>query len=379
MRSPITAATFMAHPNGNEGTDMNACTRAILFLAAASGAHSAGAQVPFSEQAPPPAPDYALATSWAAGPFGPGASATVPRGATPAARDAAVDVFFVHPTTYRSVTRWNQDIADANENAWADASSIARQASVFNKCCRVFAPRYRQASLLNTNGQRDRALELAYGDIERAFDRYLSTDNHGRPFILVGHSQGAWQIARLIEKRIDGTALQGKMVAAYIVGINLAKGDFPRRFKHVPVCDTPAQTGCAVQWNSVLASADLPLTAKLYEKTFVDKYGDLPGKTTVCINPLTFDRSKPVADARSSRGAVSGDPGEDAVQPLLRHAVAARCENGLLVVDPNPALGLKPLPGGAMHYHDLGLFYADVRANAALRSAAYLKAHRGEK
>jgi hypothetical protein len=357
---------------------MYAWARAILFLAAGSAAGTAAAQVPFAEQAPPPAPDYALASSWAAGPFGPGASATVPKGATPAARNAGVDVFFVHPTTYRSVTRWNQDIADAKENEWADASSIARQASVFNSCCRVFAPRYRQASLLNTNGERDRALELAYGDIERAFDRYLA-NNPGRPFILAGHSQGAWQIARLIEKRIDGTPLQGRMVAAYIVGINLSEGEFPRRFKHVPVCDTPAQTGCAVQWNSMLASADLPLTAKLYEKMFVDKYGDVPGKTTLCVNPLTFDRSKPAADAKSSRGAVPGDPGADAVQPLVRHAVSARCENGLLVVEPLPALGLKPLPGGAMHYHDLGLFYADVRANAGLRSAAYLKAHRGDK
>jgi hypothetical protein len=28
-----------------------------------------------------------------------------------------------------------------------------------------------------------------------------------------------------------------------------------------------------------------------------------------------------------------------------------------------------------MHYHDFGMFYADIRANAELRCAAFLKAH----
>jgi hypothetical protein len=59
----------------------------------------------------------------------------------------------------------------------------------------------------------------------------------------------------------------------------------------------------------------------------------------------------------------------------VAHAVSARCVQGLLIVQPNPGLDLKPLPNGFMHYHDFGMFYADVRANAALRCAAFLKAH----
>jgi hypothetical protein len=363
---------------------MKSISSAALLLAACSLAAAAGAQgtapaapVPaFADQAPPPAPDYALASSWAAGPFGPGASAAVPTGATPAARNAPVDVFYVYPTTYRSTTVWNADVADTTTNAWTDVSVIARQASVFNACCRVFAPRYRQASFLNKDGGREKALDLAYVDVARAFDVYLKTQNHGRPFIIAGHSQGAWLIAELLEKKIDGTPLQGKMVAAYIVGINVAEGDFGHRFKHVVPCATPAQTGCVVQWNSVLGSADLPKMASQYQAPYVAKYGDEPGKAVLCVNPLTFDRAKPAALAAQALGAVPGDPGEGAPRPLVAHAVAARCEQGLLVVEPSPALELKPLPGGAvMHYHDLGLFYADVRANAVLRAKAYLKAH----
>ena len=35
---------------------------------------------------------------------------------------------------------------DESTNQWTDESVIARQAAVFNACCRVFAPRYRQAT-----------------------------------------------------------------------------------------------------------------------------------------------------------------------------------------------------------------------------------------
>lgn len=359
---------------------MNGLSRLLLLLASCSVSLAANAQVPsFADQAPPPVPDYAVAASWAAGPFGPGASAAVPKGATPAQRNAPADVFYIHPTTYRSQVQWNQNVADQETNHWTDVSVIARQASVFNGCCRVFAPRYRQASFLNKDGARELALELAYGDIERAFDYYLAHENHGRPFIIAGHSQGGWLIAELLEKRIDGTPLQKQLVAAYIVGINVAEGDFGLRFKHVPICDKPAQTGCAVQWNAVLPEADLPKMASQYQTTFVKKYGDGPGKTTLCVNPMTFDRSRPVATARQNKGAVPGDPGEGALRPLIRGGVAARCDQGMLVVDPSPALDLKPLAGGVMHYHDLGLFYADVRANAVLRVSNWLKAHRGGK
>ncbi len=328
----------------------------------------------FADQAAPPEPDYSLPSSWAAGAAGPGASAAIPPGATPAAANAPVDVFYIHPTTYLSKLQWSQDVADAETNRWTDASVIARQASVFNACCRVFAPRYRQASMLDKDGGRILALERAYSDIARAFDHYLKYENHGRAFILAGHSQGGWLLADLLERRIDGTPLQKQMIAAYVVGINLSEGDFPRRFNHLTMCDKPDQTGCVVQWNAILPAANIEQQAARYEKLFVDKYGLLPERRILCVNPLTFDRGKPAALANASQGAVPGAPGEGPPNALVTGKVAAHCEHGLLVVEPDAALDLKPLPGGGvMHYHDFGLFYADIRANALLRTVAFLR------
>ncbi len=324
-------------------------------------------------------PDYARADAWAARPGHEGAAAIVAPGATPAARNPAVDVFYVNPTTERSNERWNADPADPVLNAWTDGSVIARQAGIFNACCRIFAPRYRQASrraFLNMASGGSAAFDLAYTDVLRAFDRYLAHDNHGRPFILVGHSQGARHVQQLLAERIDGKSLARRMVAAYVIGVDLVEGDFGHRYKALKTCDTPSETGCVAAWNSVLPELDRARAAKMNAMRYVTTYGDGPGTTGVCINPLTFDRATPSAPAGASLGAVPGDPDESALKPLVAGKVSAHCEDGYLVVEPDPSLGLKSLPGGSMHYHDFGLFYADIRANAVLRTKAWLAARR---
>ena len=290
-------------------------------------------------------------------------------------------MFYVHPTTFKGGPgHLNQDPADPAANKWADESVVARQGGVFSGCCRVFSPRYRAAAYgaFGSPALQGAAFALAYSDVERAFDWYLAHENHGRPFIIAGHSQGAFHMATLLEKRIDGTPLQKRMVAAYIIGINISEGEFGHRFHHVSMCDTPAQTGCVLQWNALLDGTDLTAAAHRYESMYIAKYGDEPGKKTLCINPVTFDRKRPASISSQAKGAVPGAPGLGAMQPLRAGAVAAVCENGLLKVDLAPGLGLDALPGGVMHYHDFGLFYADIRANVNVRVAAWLKAHKGK-
>jgi hypothetical protein len=348
----------------------------LLSLGLLTGTSMAADPPPFESQTPTSAPDYGRALSWAATAWAPGASTAMPGRAGQLATAPEVDVFYIHPTTDRSVMRWNQDMADKAVNDWTDASVIARQAGVFNKCCRIFAPRYRQATRLaftNMAGDGQKAFDLAYGDVLRAFDLYLKRDNAGRPFILAGHSQGASHLMRLLKDRIDASSLKDRMVAAYVIGVNLSEGDFPRTYKTLSICAKPSDTGCVIAWNAVTPDTDLALMGKANAQRFVSLYGDVPGKEPVCVNPLSFDRDQPVAAKDQSKGAAPGDPGEGPVRALVAGSVAARCEKGFLVVDADPALGLKPLPGGILHYHDYGLFYADIQANIRVRIDALLK------
>jgi hypothetical protein len=350
---------------------------AALLLAApcALAADAPAAASPAAmDRSEPPAPDYSKPENWAARPGHEGAAAAVAPGASPRAINPAADVFYIHPTTDISRTRFYSPLSDSEINRWTDESVVARQGGVWNGCCRVFAPRYRQATAGSwlTPQTHKETFALAYSDVLRAFDDYIKNDNHGRPFILVGHSQGAAHLARLLEERIDGTPLRKQLIVAYVIGINVAEGDFGRTYKTIRSCDTPLQTGCVLAWNSMLPDGDPRILVNGTAKAFKDRYGDVPGGDLVCINPLTFDRSKPAAGSEASKGAVPGDPGFGPLRPLMPHAVSARCQGGMLIVEPNPALGLKPLVGGAMHYHDIGLFYEDIRENAVQRVQAFL-------
>ena len=83
--------------------------------------------------------------------------------------------------------------------------AIARyQAARYAQTCRVFAPMYRQQTLggLAAGGSPE-ALELAYSDVVEAWREYLAEHNRGRPFVLIGHSQGTRMLRRLLRDEID--------------------------------------------------------------------------------------------------------------------------------------------------------------------------------
>lgn len=335
----------------------------------------------FEDQGSPPAPDYARPANWAARPEAPGASTVRPPNAKRLTRRADVDVFYVHPTTFRSRDRWNQDVADESVNRWTDASVIARQAGVFNDCCRIFAPRYRQASFLATSdrmmtGDGGRAYTLAYSDILRAFDYYMANDNKGRPFIIAGHSQGAEMSYRLLRDRIEGKPIAKKMVAAYVIGLDLTEGEFGRAFRELTPCTTADATGCILAWNAVTPETDVARLGGFAGARYVARHGTEDGKRLLCINPLSWRRDDRAVPASANPGSVPGAPGEGEMQPLRRGLANARCDRGFLIVERDPALGLDALPGGSLHYHDFGLFYASMRTNVTARIRAWRRGQR---
>ena len=98
----------------------------------------------FSERTITLAPDYADETAWTALPNRQDSADVIPvRMRLDAAEKMDIDVFFVHPTTFVSPISWNQPLHDVDTNKTTDASVMRDQASVFNGCCNVYAPRYR--------------------------------------------------------------------------------------------------------------------------------------------------------------------------------------------------------------------------------------------
>ncbi len=331
---------------------------------------------PFAAMAKPPAPDYKDNAAWLVWPDRPSNADVIPKGIDGTkARDPAVDVFYIHPTTYLSNAAWNARFDEGGETGkQLEFGPLQYQASVFNGCCRIFAPRYRQATIstfLSVAPDSFRAYDLAYGDVLRAFDFYMMTQNRGRPFFIASHSQGSLHATRLLRERIaNNTELKQKLVAAYVVGASLPVSEVP-----LPVCESAQQTGCIVGWNSTSPRTLLAFGRGVMITYNSGAYKPVGLQTWLCVNPLSWTRagnSPPVAN----KGALPGVKPGDATPSVIAGVTGTRCDRGRAVVfiPPEKRTGFVDLltKFGSYHNHDYNLFYASVRQNALDRTNAYL-------
>lgn len=323
----------------------------------------------------PPAPDYTKDDAWAALPGVPSNADIVPpdSGAADNQAKAGVDVFFIHPTTYLSKNGWNAPYDEGGKTREQLESGVLRfQASAFNGCCRIFAPRYRQATLYSfvTEGEEGYpSFEVAYQDVARAFDEFIAHRNSGRPFIIASHSQGSLHGMRLIAEKIVGTPLEKRFVAAYLIGSSAVRDSGTPGL--VP-CATPTQTGCYINWNSVLDTKSRGNWTEQGISWIDGRYQRLHGRTIACVNPLTWTLDGE-ADASTNLGGMPFAKPDAPVSAPEKALTGARCEGGLLVVSPaNDAFNFGSW-GGDFHIYDYNLFYMNIRANLAARAGQFLK------
>ena len=326
----------------------------------------------------PAAPDYSKPESWAALPRMVDSADTVPPGVAATNQDKApVDVFFIHPTSYFG-TDLNAAIDDPAVNGRTDSGTIANQASVFNGCCRVFAPRYRQAALSTFTWRRESVAEeawaLAYADVKQAFDYYIQHDNGGRPFIIASHSQGSRYALWLLQDKIEGTPLRDRFVAAYIVGYGIPADWFTKNLKTIGVCGSPTDTGCVNTWSTFGEGGNPDRIRNKELARYGDKLEPNAGKPLVCTNPLSWTKGTEKADKSLNLGAWATHDGKPlAVVPKL---TGARCDNGALFIDHlDDTFKVPALPGENYHMVDYQLFYMNIRANASARASAFLATH----
>ncbi len=189
---------------------------------------------PFASELLPTAPDYSLEQNWAALPQKVDSADVVPPGVDQESQATAkADVFFIYPTIFEKGEAWNADITDEELNLRIDRTTIKHQTSPFNASCKVYAPRYRQMVLggfypksPQDSLDKEKALNLAYQDVKQAFQYYLDHYHQGRPIVIAAHSQGSYHGVRLLQEFFDGTPLQGKLVAAYLLGWPFRQSEF---------------------------------------------------------------------------------------------------------------------------------------------------------
>jgi hypothetical protein len=311
------------------------------------------------------------------------------------ANDPPLDCFYVYPTVSTDPAM-NSDLNAGREEKLATETQFARFASV----CRPFAPVYRQMTLgavaaYAAGASIDAPAQLAYSDVLAAWRNYIRTRNGGRPFVLIGHSQGSLMLQQLIAREIEkDPAIASRMKLAIIPGFNVLvpQGKLVGgTFRKTPLCSRPGETGCVVTWTSFREKNDPPPGAMF-------GYADQPGMTVSCVNPaLPGSRDWVKLDSfwfTRSTLPVPGGPiawsSEGAPKtPYVRTEglVSAKCVNdgrrGYLSIRTNHAPGQKWtdhiggevavlglfLPGWGMHLADVAEAQGDLIRDVAAVSA----------
>lgn len=207
--------------------------------------------------------------------------------------DAPVDCFYAYPTVSTDEATYAD--MDADE---AERRVVRQQFARFASVCRPYAPLYRQVTLAGlTAGMSDEDFDLTdgpgYDDVRDAFFHYLEHDNQGRPFVLVGHSQGSYVLTALLAREIESTAAHDRLLSAILAGATIAvpeDDDVGGDLRSTPLCRAEDQTGCLVAYSAFRATDPPP------ENTLFGQVEDADMRAA-CTNPANLSGGGAELDA----------------------------------------------------------------------------------
>jgi hypothetical protein len=200
----------------------------------------------------------------------------------------AIDCFYVYPTVS------GQKTGNSNLQIDPEEQSIALyQAARYSQYCRVYAPMYRQVTLIGIGlGKPTTAPDpaLALADVRAAFHTYLTKYNHGRGFVLIGHSQGSFVLRQLIAKDVDPKpAVRRRLVSAILMGGNvLVKqgSDVGGDFQHIPACHSATELGCVIAFSTF--DQPVPTPSLFGRPTATLGTKATSGDVVLCTNPAAL-------------------------------------------------------------------------------------------
>ena len=303
-------------------------------------------------------------------------------------RHPKFDCFYVYPTVS------DQQTPTANFKIDPELRSIALyQAARYTSDCRMFAPVYRQVTLLGILGIAPPSAaerERSYTDVRSAWRDYLRNYNHGRGVVFIGHSQGTYVLRQLVTKEIDPKRkVRSKLISAVLLGGNVLvkKGsDVGGDFKHVPACRSRSQTGCVIAFSTY---GETPPADAIFGRT------SEPGKEVLCTNPAALgggsakitpiQPSEPFAPGSTIAGAISAvgvpQPKVSTEWGASPNAYRAHCSSGsdnALIISPlrgAPVFHPSPTPGWGLHLVDANIALGNLVGLVRHQAAVWRSAH----
>jgi hypothetical protein len=304
-------------------------------------------------------------------------------------RHPKIDCFYVYPTVS------DQETTTANLHIDPQETSIAlSQTARYSQYCTVYAPMYRQLTIAGLSKVAPRTklnLGLGLADVRAAFRTYLTKYNHGRGFVLIGHSQGSLVLRELIAQDIDRTpSVRRRLVSAILLGGNVLVKQGKRiggDFQHIPACTSKTELGCVIAFSTfdepVPATSLFGRTTTRGEGVLCTNPAALAGGSGI-VNPIfpskPFDPSSTLAQAIKLLGVPQPQP--PTVWVSEPGSYRARCSSagGANVLEISPLGGAptanpSPTPEWGLHLLDANVALGNLIAIVKSEAAAFAARH----
>lgn len=273
----------------------------------------------------------------------------------------AADVFYVYPTV-STISFVDNDSSWFADITLPEVREEANDNQRFNKMLygeyNFYAPYYRQM-IFEAYSQPtpflDSLAQIAAKDVDDAFQYYMAHYNHGRPFFLMGHSQGSQMLIELLKNGMTEQQRQ-KMVAAYCIGYHVTAEElaaYPEALK--PATDSLMQG--LIIFNSVTDTTAISMVSR----------GDVVG-----INPTTWTMTTDTIPAEFHMGMAKYNEARDSVLIVPCPTRTVLYNHTTVCPDLDPEMVFIPayeqmFPKGNLHFADSWLFGGNVLKNMRCR------------
>ena len=295
------------------------------------------------------ATDYSIASHWL----------SIPATVYP------VDIFYLYPTSWSNSDSLPAICAIDDTSMLRKApQSFAKQATAFETVGNVYAPFYRQYNNSAVNRMNGIA-GIPTMDGTAAFDYYVTNFNHGRPYIIVSHSQGSNVASSILSSYMAANPeVYSRMIAAYIIGFPITK-DYLANNPHLKFAKDSVDIGVIISYNTV-SSAMTIINPVLY---------GLVGKV---INPISWRTDETLATNAEGLGSLLPQLPNPVWTEVPQYADAQiDTTRGVLVcstADKAYIASIDAVAGftGIYHNFDIPFYYFNLRQNAERRVNKFL-------
>ena len=280
----------------------------------------------------------------------------------------SADVFYVYPTV-STISFVDNDSSWFANISFSEVRKEANGNQRFNKMLydeyNFYAPYYRQM-IFEAYSQPDSVVkqltQVAARDINDAFQYYMTHFNNGRPFFLMGHSQGSQMLIELLKHGMTEEQ-RHLMVAAYCIGYQVTEKELAEYSEALQPAADSTETGKLIVFNSVTDTTAIGV---------VSRY-DIVG-----INPTTWTMATDTVSAEFHLGMAKYNDNRDSVLIVPCPTRTYLYKHTTVCPDLDPNMVFVPayeqmFPKGNLHFADSWLFGGNVVKNMRCRLRYFCK------